>query len=293
MILRKVNAFTTNKQGGNPAGVVFDAPTLSPDTMKQISKTLAVSETAFFSPSTNADYYVRFFSPTTEIDLCGHATIASFHTLAEITDIPISSNPICLTQETKAGILPIDLYFTGQTVERVMMTQAQPVLRNLEWDANEIASLLGIHVDGIDHWPPKQCVSTGLFTLPICVHNRRILSALHPDFSAIKRYCQTHKIGSFHVFCFDTIQPASLFHARNFAPCYGINEDPVTGTASGAVAWYLQHYNLLPGTEGICEQGDIMGRPGRVQVAITEDSVQVGGQATVVEEHSYDVEELH
>ncbi|MFW6119982.1 MAG: PhzF family phenazine biosynthesis protein, partial [Petrotogales bacterium] len=83
MKVKKVNAFTDLIYGGNPAGVVLNPPWLKNEQMKQVTKKLAVSETAFVFPSRKAEFKLRFFSPELEVDLCGHATIATFFTLAE------------------------------------------------------------------------------------------------------------------------------------------------------------------------------------------------------------------
>ena len=69
--------------GGNPAGVVLGPGRLTEEQMKRVTKILSVSETAFVFPSKIADYKLRFFSPLIEVDLCGHATIATFFTLAQ------------------------------------------------------------------------------------------------------------------------------------------------------------------------------------------------------------------
>jgi PhzF family phenazine biosynthesis protein len=65
---------------------------------------------------------------------------------------------------------------------------------------------------------------------------------------------------------------------------YGINEDPVTGTANGAVCSYLVKNGIIQKRNLVCEQGDIMGRPGRVFVEVGRGLVRVGGKARVVEE---------
>ena len=77
-----VNAFTDSIDGGNPAGVVLNSPELTDKQMANITKQLNVSETAFVFPSNIADYKIKFFSPNIEVDLCGHATIATFFTMA-------------------------------------------------------------------------------------------------------------------------------------------------------------------------------------------------------------------
>ncbi len=76
-----VNAFTLNGKGGNPAGVCLDADGLSESKMQAIAAKVGYSETAFVQKpvSAKADYKTRFFTPTREVNLCGHATIATFY----------------------------------------------------------------------------------------------------------------------------------------------------------------------------------------------------------------------
>lgn len=279
----RVNAFTESLQGGNPAGVVLDAPDLSDAQMKQISKKLLVSETAFVYPSAIADFKVRFFSPTVEVDLCGHATIAAFFTLALKGMIPQNTNTVM--QETNVGVLPVTImYYDDTTIDRVMMTQNKNIYKNISFNISLIADALNIDKKDIDDSLPKQIVSTGLFTAPICVKSFDTLKNMTPDFKKIKKICQQIGAGSLHVFTFETIDPDSFYHARNFAPLYGINEDPVTGTANGAVSSYLIKHKKIKTHNFICEQGDIIGRPGRVFVETHDDEIKVGGKAIITQE---------
>ena len=286
--VKKVNAFTESLEGGNPAGVVLDSPDLTDEQMKHVSKVLSVSETAFVFPSKKADYKIRFLSPDVEVDLCGHATIATFFTMALDEVFSQNINTI-ITQETKSGVLPVDIYFSDEAVDRVMMTQATPRYKDICLDISILADSLNISVDEIDDSLPKQIVSTGLFTLPLCVKSFDILKAINPDFEKIKKLCSRFGVGSFHLFTFDTVESDSIYHARNFAPVYGVNEDPVTGTANGAVCSYLIKNKIVKDRNLICEQGDIMGRPGRVFVEIDGDGVKVGGKARIVEEREISV----
>ncbi|MDH7506706.1 MAG: PhzF family phenazine biosynthesis protein [Candidatus Thermoplasmatota archaeon] len=282
--IKKVNAFTDSLNGGNPAGVVLNSPELTNKQMIYISKLLNVSETAFVSPSKKADFKLRFFSPELEVDLCGHATIATFFTMALENYFPDKINKI-VTQETKAGILPVCIDFTEDgDVDRVMMTQSKPILKDIYLDILSISDTLRISKENIDDSLPKQIVSTGLFTLPICIKSLDILKKIKPDFEKIKKICNELGVGSFHLFTFETIENTSVYHARNFAPIYGVNEDPVTGTANGAVCFYLLKNRIIQENNLLCEQGDIIGRPGRVFVEINKNIVKVGGKAKVVEE---------
>lgn len=278
----KVNAFTDLKNGGNPAGVVLNSPILSERKMANITEILRVSESAFVFASKLADYKIRFFSPKIEVDLCGHGTIATFFTLA--VKGFITTNNCILSQETRAGILPIEVLFKHNFVDKVMMTLGKPVLKNIEFDFKEIANSLDISINEIDITLPKQIVSTGLFSLPVCINSFKILERIKPDFEKIKDICCSLNVGSFHLFTFETIDSDSVYHARNFAPYYSINEDPTTGTANGAICIYLFKNNLVKRKKLICEQGDIIGRPGRVFVEIDGDIVKVGGRGIIVEE---------
>jgi len=213
--VRKVNAFTESLEGGNPAGVVLDSPDLTDEQMKHVSKLLSVSETAFVFPSKKADYKIRFFSPDVEVDLCGHATIATFFTMALDGVFSQNINTI-ITQETKSGVLPVDIYFSDEAVDRVMMTQATPRYKDICLDISILADSLNISVDEIDDSLPKQIVSTGLFTLPLCVKSFDILKAINPDFEKIKKLCSRFGVGSFHLFTFDTVESDSIYLLHRF-----------------------------------------------------------------------------
>ena len=292
MRVKKVNAFTDSIHGGNPAGVVLESTDLSTNQMKSITTLLQVSETAFVSSSKLADYKVRFFSPTTEVDLCGHATIATFFSMAHDGIIPPSKKPVIVKQETNAGILPVDIHLTEDKRPKVMMTQSTPILKKISFKTKSIAQSLCIEETAINQTLPRCIVSTGLYTLPICINSLDILKEINPDFGLVKTLCTQLGVGSMHVYTFDTFDENSLYHARNFAPLYGINEDPVTGTANGAVCSYLYQSKKITENNVICEQGDIIGRPGRVFVEIDQKSIKVGGTATLVKEQEIRGDEI-
>ncbi|MEM0493307.1 MAG: PhzF family phenazine biosynthesis protein [Candidatus Thermoplasmatota archaeon] len=281
-----INAFTRSIHGGNPAGVVLYPPVLTPDQMMGVTKLLSVSETAFVYPSRVADVKVIFYSPVMEIDLCGHATIATFFVLADENASELKGkNRVIMTQETRVGVLPVEIRFKAGVCDTVIMNQGKVTLEDVNWDAERVSSALNIRKNDIDISLPRQRVSTGLFTLPICVRSYSTLRDMKPDFNMVKELCVDYNVGSIHVYTFDTLNKNSLYHARNFAPLYGVNEDPVTGTANGAVSCYLYRNGLTRKKRIWCEQGDIIGRPGRVYVEIgSNDHVKVGGRAVHVSE---------
>src|SRR5512142_258094 len=108
--VKHVAAFTIHPFSGNPAGVVLDAKGLNDDEMQKMAREKNLPETAFILPPSlkGADLQIRWFSPTMEIPLCGHATIASFHALAEEGLEGMSTQgQHYFKLQTKSGILPV------------------------------------------------------------------------------------------------------------------------------------------------------------------------------------------
>lgn len=266
-----VNAFTASPFKGNPAGVVLNADMLDEDTMQHIARELKCSETAFVMESERADIRLRYFSPKKEVELCGHATIATFHTLAEVGFIRKKE----LLMETAAGILEIEIL--GRSV---FMEQARPVFRDVDVEKKEVAEALGIEEHELGDLP-VEAVSTGLFSLNIHVKTLETVQKMTPDFERVKELCKKTGVGALFIFTFETVCEDCLVHSRCFAPLYGVNEDPVTGTANGALGAYLKKHGLLHHPQYRAEQGFEMGRDGIIIVEAGE-RIRVGGEARIV-----------
>src|SRR3989339_165599 len=264
-----VKAFTKDKSQGNPAGVVFDTDNLSDDQMIKISAELGFSESAFVQKSEKADFRLRFFTATQEVDLCGHATIATIHALRK--EVKMSGELINI--ETKAGVLPIEYREDGL----IVMTQAEPQFGGSDHNRKEIARLLNISETEILDYPIK-IVSTGTPKLIIAVNSLNTLFKINPDLEGIKKYCREHAAKGFYPFTFETMEKESDFHARQFNPLAGINEDPITGVAAGALGAYVVRHKLMDKSNFVIEQGYCMNKGGKIFVSI-DDSVKVGGFA--------------
>lgn len=272
--IKLVKAFTKNKEEGNPAGVLLDANGLSDEQMIKISADLGFSESAFVQKSDKGDFKVRFFTSTQEVDLCGHATIATFHALLESNSISIEENSVTKTQESKAGLLPVTVYEDGL----VVMTQPDPEYFDPIEDRDEVTALLSLSSKDLLEEFPIQAVSTGSPKLMIPVKNRERLFAIEPDLLGIANYCKRNNIKGFYPFTMDTIDEASDFHARQFNPLAGINEDPITGVAAGALGAYAVKHKVLTKTKFVVEQGYVLNKPGKIYVEIGEE-LKVGGYA--------------
>ena len=271
----QVDAFTDEPLSGNAAGVVPDADGLSDDQMQAIAAELAVSETAFVRSSEAADRRLRYFTPTQEVDLCGHATIG---TVAHLHDEGLE--PGTTTVETNAGVLEIDLEADGT----VWMTQETPRVRQVDLEYGRVAEALGVDreaLEGSSADLPLSVASTGLPFLVVPITYLSDVGTADPDFAAVEALTDEVDATGVYLFTFDTLEGESTLHGRMFAPGAGVPEDPVTGTASGAVGAYLDHVGAFDDEfpeELRLEQGHYVDRPGLVRVRV-DSSVQVGGRA--------------
>ncbi len=273
----KLNAFAKTKEGGNAAGVVINADSLSEKEMGKIAAILGFSETAFLLRSDAADFRVRFFTPKEEVDLCGHATIAAFHTMAHLGLL----KPDEYKQETKAGILGIEI----KEDYSVMMNQPVPVFSEII-EKDELAESLNINASQMPEDLPAQIVSTGLRDIMIPVKSIEILNAMKPDMEKIKIISQKYNAVGYHVFALESLYGANA-NCRNFAPLYEIPEESATGTSNGALGCYLYRYGKInSGQESnlVFEQGYSMEKPSEILVSLSvkENEIQevrVGGSA--------------
>jgi len=278
-----VDAFTDDPFAGNAAGVVPEADGLSTTQMQAIARELSASETAFLSTADDADRRIRYFTPTQEVDLCGHATIASHALLAADGVI----EPGTHTLKTNVGVLDIELQDNGV----VWMTQSRPEVETVEVDYDRVADALGVDpatLRDVGADLPIARATTGLPFLIVPVNFLEALSGVQPDLAAIEAIAEEHDATGIYAFTFDTLDAESTLHARMFAPGAGVDEDPVTGTASGACGAYLDAYEAfdeLPDDLRF-EQGHFLDRGGIVHVEVGVDDrgrkqVRVGGEAAV------------
>ena len=205
------------------------------------------------------------------MELCGHATIASFFLLHRKG---WASGP-CLCH-TKAGDLHIE------AGEKVMMQMAKPRIVATVAETEEIYQALGVK----NYRPtmPVQIVYAGLPDIMIPLPDVATLQALQPDMQAVSEITKRLEAISFHVFAFDN--DGYTAHVRDFAPLYDIPEESATGTANASLTYYLQQCGCL-GAEAECAfiQGEAMGRSSVVAIRIQADgNIFVGGKAVVITE---------
>ena len=266
-----IDAFSDQPFGGNPAGVVLLEGDAFPTEhlMLKIAAELRYSETAFVMRHSDSEYTVRYFTPKAEVELCGHATIATFAMLHN--ENGLTGRCLC---HTKAGDLRIEVG------EKVLMQMATPRIVATLNDTEEIYRAIGV----TDYQPtlPVQIAYSGLPDIMIPLPDVATLQALKPDMATIAAITQKHDAVSFHVFAF--AEDGYTAHVRDFAPLYDIPEESATGTANAALTHYLVVNKVIPATGDFSFlQGEAMGRPSVVSTRITADgTVYVGGTATIV-----------
>lgn len=279
-----VDAFSEELFGGNPAGVVLVGPRQdfpADEIMRKTAAELRYSETAFVKKLGEQTFETRYFTPEAEVDLCGHATIATFHALTEAKIIPAKGQ---FLNKTKAGDLSI-ITNDGQ----IYMQMGEPKAMGVIQDRNamqELYQVLGIGniVGQLGNKLLPELVSTGLPDIIVPVPHEKILNSIRPDFSALAELSKKYQAVGVHAF---TVGDDGLFHVRNFAPLYGIDEEAATGTANGALTYYLYRHGLVkPNAETVFIQGEAMSRPSKVTAILSEENNQVqifvGGKAVTL-----------
>lgn len=269
----RLTSFAKSVEGGNPAGVVIDAEGLSELSMREIARKVGYSETAFVLKSEEADYKVRFFTPVEEVDLCGHATIATFNLLRDLGRLSCG----IYSQETKAGILKIII-----NKNDIFMEQNLPTFGDI-MNIDEIKQCFeSSNLTNIKN-RPIQIVSTGLRDIIIPVKSIEELNKLKPNFEKMTELSEKYDVVGLHAFTEKTKNNASAI-CRNFAPRYGIDEESATGTSNGALACYLNKYDSNTYFEYLFEQGYSMNKPSEIKVKLELSNdeineVYVGGSA--------------
>ncbi len=264
-----VKAFTKNPDEGNPAGVILNADRLSTYQMQYAAAQLGFSESVFVSESKQAEYRFRYFTPICEVDACAHATIAALHVLAEKR---VSS------YETNKGTHQVETKFDGE----IVITQEKPTIGD-KVSKRGIAKLFGISHKKISIEWPCMVVSTGVPKLIVPIVDLKTLLEIKPNLEEIRSYCFYKPCKGVYLFTTETIGEHSDAHTRQFNPLYGIDEDPVTGTAAGALGAYFSYMRMVEPYYDI-EQGNCMGKPGMVRVytsPYTNVPVKIAGYAVI------------
>ena len=271
-----MDAFSAVVFGGNQAGVVLPDRQLSDEMMQKIAAEFKHSETAFVRVEDDGSVTLRYFTPAGEVDLCGHATIASFALLRRTDRIGDG----VYTAHTRAAELQIRV--NGETV---WMDMAPPVLlRTLEeGEWAELYEAYGLSVDDRpDGFVPK-IVSTGLADIMMPVRDHETLMRAVQDERKVTELSKRYDVTGVHMFC---VGDSCTAYCSNYAPLYDIPEECATGTSNGALTYYLYLQGMVnEDAENVFVQGEHMNRPSEIRSRLVltdgKPSVLIGGRAVM------------
>lgn len=280
----QVDAFTERPFGGNPAAVVLDAEGLTDRQMQAIATEMRVAGTAFLTPAAGegAQWRLRWFTPTREIAYSGHTTLAAVHALIEADRLRNDH----VVFETQSGPLGASVV-AGKALRIVWLEPKVPALHPFTGLLTPIREALGLPAAA--GWADP--VTTPDHDLLIPVAGLEILRSLNPNMAALAEFATHAGVRGVCLVSRETVEKGSTTHCRFFAPHFGIPEDIVTGSVHSSIALWLLEAGLLHADGALAaftaEQGDGMGRPGRLRVELqVRDGavarVRVGGSAVTV-----------
>ena len=252
--LFQVDAFTNRPFGGNPACVVLLEKEQTEKWMQSVASEMNLSETAFITGK-KSPFNLRWFTPAVEVELCGHATLATAHVLYE-TEIMQRNERIIF--KIRSGILSTT-YHNGW-IE--MDFPAFPALEINKKD--EITRALNA--------TPDQVYSSGESIMAV-YDNPEKIHKMTPDFELIKEFKIQGIMATSH-----SDEPDVDFISRYFAPYVGIDEDPVTGSAHCSLGpFWGERLNKT-----ILNAKQVSARGGTIRVELKENRTVISGQAVTI-----------
>lgn len=284
--MMQVDAFTDRPLGGNPCAVLFESDDLDETTMQAIAREMNLSETAFVRRSGQADFQARYFTPSAEIPLAGHPTIATVFALIDSGRLTLSEDYTRITLELKAGVIPVEILSQAGKIMRITMTQIKPAFLRI-YEPEEVLPVFGLSQADLLTNGIIQTVSTGTPQLMVPLRDLDALRRAQIDIPAYRALHAQADFFSPHFFCLQGMTPAGRTFARHLDVPPDVSEDPFTGSATGGMAAYLWRYGLIDTPAFTAEQGHWLGRPGQAWVEVIGSrqditAVKVGGQAVAV-----------
>lgn len=277
-----ISSFISKKGGGNKAAVVLDDNNLTEMEMLNRARENNLSETAFINikESDEENFSIRYFTPTEEVDICGHAALASFHLLDTLGYI--GKNEIY--HKTNAGRLKV-IRKNG-----LFFIQMKPPEISGYCFVDDITEITTLKKEEIipNNEGNISIVSTGLKDAIIEVVSLEVLKGMSVNKEKMINFCREKNIIGAHIVSRETIEEDSDFACRNFAPAVGIDEESATGTSNASFIYYIinECKKKIKDTTYKIEQGYFMGSASNIYVYISrkeKTEIFVGGKATILE----------
>lgn len=267
--VHQVDTFTSEKFGGNPAGVVLDAEELDETMMRKIARELNLSETAFILPSQKGHFRLRYFTPTGhEVSFCGHSSVGALYMIAKEKRFGMEKKgKYAFDVETLCGILKMEASIDHN--EDVQVAYETPAIELVatKISHDELAKAAGFDPSLLHSSFPVMYEKSNKDLFAV-VQSLEDLKKIECDSKSLAQFSKQHDLVALCLFSSETFARENQFHMRCFAPVVGIPEDPFTGSVLGGLAAYVDRWGLLPKEEKSfrVEQGHFVGRPGVVRV---------------------------
>ena len=290
-----VNSFVEKPFGGNPAAVFMDAGDLDKQVCQSIAKQMNLVETVFIFTAVepNIDFYFRYFTPTEELPIAGHPTIAAVLTLIEGNQVNATQTNT-LSIKTNAGNQVIKLK-KGLNGPVVIMEQLRPEFFPVVNDRKHVAELFGLYEDDLSPDLPVQPVNTGLGHLIVPLKTLDALMRVQRKIEPLKSFCQSIGMREAQLFTFETYDSDKDLHTRNICPREGI-EDPGCGVGNGALGAYLleHYYKDRTAIHLKAEQGNVVDMPCVIEIFAHKEqgviTASIGGQGKLMIEGTFYLE---
>lgn len=287
--IHQVDSFAAKIFGGNPAGVVTGADSLTDDEMGKIAREMYLSETAFVlkPESKEADLKLRYFTRSgVEVDFCGHATVGALYELARLGQIgsPNESEKN-LKVETGAGILDMSVINNSGGQPTIKFVAPDVKIEEHAQQGEDFAGKFGISADSL--LPnSKILIDTVLNYIYIPIKSLKKLGGLQFNNAKIRQNFGSENIIVFCLYAGETFNKDANLHARVVCPLIGIDEDPFTGSVQSGLVKAAKENKIIDQdlVNIVTEQGNFMGRPGfaKVNHDILTDEISITSQAVHV-----------
>lgn len=274
----KIDAFSSGRSPGNPAGVVHLASLddLTAEEMQEIARGQRgiVSEVVFCGRKGPGTYALRYYSSECEVEFCGHGSIACMYSLLKEDQRSMYTDEVLV--ETGRGTLQVINDIKGS--DSVYISAPMPERLEHHLSPTEIGNGLGVPVLGPGYSDDISLINAGLRTLIVPFNDLDDVLAAAPDIYVLGGFCRENGIDIVLVYSSQTTYPTHGYRTRVFAPKYGYLEDPATGSGNSALGYHLLGKELWDGRLLEIEQGPERDRPNLVKLR----AIVSGGERRVL-----------
>lgn len=282
VMVELIDAFTSRRFAGNPAGVVHDDVGLKEDEMLSIAGELRASTTGFVSDIDDNAFRIRFFTEKCEVDMCGHVTLGCALSLAMKQSW--SAGRRCVRCDTRAGTFSVEIVLSSDGAPEALIDMGTPEVVPLVIERALVSAALAVNQSALSSRLPVARAHGGLRHLLVPIGNANDLFLMSPKRALVEELSAQFSVDTIAPFTFEECDPPRI-RCRDFCPAIGHLEESASGTTNAAIAMYVASNGLsfLPqtGDAWLCStQGTKRASELRLRVRVLDGnvkSVSVGG----------------